>query len=386
MLAPHGSIAVELGDTYAGSGGAGGDYSDGGMRAGQNAFEGTAAKHRASGRRPQRKPRTSSARILGGDPDEATVAAPPDRLRTRRQLPGWPMAKSICGIPHLYALSLAYGVNLLTGEESPAGFWRVRNQVAWCRPNPAPGAVGDKFKPATSYMTVATLASDRYWDGFAVREPASPNTNARTAKGVQSKPNTTKSGDDPRTGGNRSTLATIYSSGDTRPPYDWWDVDTFEPDAWEIATRPYLGAHFAVWPPALLERPMLAMVPHRVCTECGQPSRRIVEGQRCLDGEPVDEAPALGDEKARREQIGEPGNWRWSTELTEKGWTDCGHDSWRNGVVLDPFAGSGTTLAVATGHGRDCIGIDLDARNADLARERVGMFLEVEYPAAEVPA
>ena len=59
------------------------------------------------------------------------------------------------------------------------------------------------------------------------------------------------------------------------------------------------------------------------------------------------------------------------------GWSDCGHDTWRNGIVLDPFAGSGTTLAVATGHGRDAIGIDLDARNADLARERIGMFLTV---------
>ena len=57
------------------------------------------------------------------------------------------------------------------------------------------------------------------------------------------------------------------------------------------------------------------------------------------------------------------------------GWTDCGHDSWRRGVVLDPFAGSGTTLAVATGHGRDAIGIDIDSANADLALERVGMFL-----------
>lgn len=54
-------------------------------------------------------------------------------------------------------------------------------------------------------------------------------------------------------------------------------------------------------------------------------------------------------------------------------------DHWRNGVVLDPFAGSGTTLAVATGMGRDAIGIDLDARNADLAYERVGMFLTVEH-------
>ena len=51
----------------------------------------------------------------------------------------------------------------------------------------------------------------------------------------------------------------------------------------------------------------------------------------------------------------------------------------RPGIVLDPFAGSGTTLMVATGHGRDAIGIDLDIRNADLARDRVGMFLEVDY-------
>jgi DNA modification methylase len=47
-------------------------------------------------------------------------------------------------------------------------------------------------------------------------------------------------------------------------------------------------------------------------------------------------------------------------------------------VVLDPFAGSGTTLMVATGHTRDAIGIDLDERSADLARERCGMLLTVE--------
>lgn len=59
------------------------------------------------------------------------------------------------------------------------------------------------------------------------------------------------------------------------------------------------------------------------------------------------------------------------------GFTDCGHDAYRSGVVLDPFAGSGTTLAVATGHGHAAIGIDLDERNVALARDRVGpMFLD----------
>lgn len=49
------------------------------------------------------------------------------------------------------------------------------------------------------------------------------------------------------------------------------------------------------------------------------------------------------------------------------------------------YSGSGTTLAVATGHGRDAIGIDLDARNASLARERVGMWL-TEVTATELAA
>ena len=44
--------------------------------------------------------------------------------------------------------------------------------------------------------------------------------------------------------------------------------------------------------------------------------------------------------------------------------------------MLDPFAGTGTTLQVAAGHGRHGLGIDLDERNLELARERIGgLFL-----------
>ena len=47
-------------------------------------------------------------------------------------------------------------------------------------------------------------------------------------------------------------------------------------------------------------------------------------------------------------------------------------------LVLDPFAGSGTTLAVAQGLARDAIGIELYEKNAELCRQRVGLFLEVD--------
>ena len=82
----------------------------------------------------------------------------------------------------------------------------------------------------------------------------------------------------------------------------------------------------------------------------------------------------------------------FTAQYATTGWSTCGcpgadgvrldgfhsGDGWRPGHVLDPFGGSGTTAVVATGHGRDCTFIDLDERNVELARQRLGMFLEVE--------
>src|SRR5690606_31551274 len=115
LLAPHGSICVELGDTYAGSGGAGGDYADGGLREGQPAFSGSSARSQVD---------TSEA--YGGGENRVGTDRWEGGFTGRRGHgsgggSGWPLPKSLCGIPHLYHLSLAYGRNLLTGEPSPAG-------------------------------------------------------------------------------------------------------------------------------------------------------------------------------------------------------------------------------------------------------------------------
>lgn len=258
VLKPTGSLCVELGDTYADSGGSGGDYGPGGMREGQPTWR----QNKDQGDR----------RTVGGED------RPGGHHSGGR---GWPPGKSMALIPQLFAASLAYGRNLLTGEESPAGEWRVRNVVCWARRNPTPGAVGDKFRVGTSYIVIACTERARYWDRTAVATAG-------------------ESDDDPDV------------------PFLDWMIEPGE-DTWLIANgkgplSPIAAAeraHFAVWPEEVARRLILATCP--------------------------------------------PG-----------------------GTVLDPFCGTGTTLAAAQGVGRESIGIDLDPRNAELAREKVGMFLTVD--------
>jgi hypothetical protein len=421
VLAPHGSMCFELGDTYAGSGGAGGDYNVGGLRDGQDRFDGSANRAYGVGAapRPQRtlSTRPKYAGVANGDgrrsrPDDEAAGILQARNRPgpegRDHVNGWPLDKSLCLIPEIFRFSLVYGFNPLTGRQTPR--WRARNVIRWCRPNPPVGALGDKFRPATSDMVVLCKNRRRYFDLDAVRRPGSPNTHARLAKGVTSRPNTLKTSPDNK----KETLAIIETDG--APPLDWW----------KISTQPYEGAHYATWPEQLCVTPIKAMSPARVCLVCGQPSERIV-GDYILDAyrdsdrpqtrravaladaagltdEHISAVRAFGTSDAGKAQVINTGNGKNSEPVRRLAaeakavlggyfrefvmstnaavgseWSDCGHGSWRPGLVLDPFAGSGTTLQVATGHGRDAIGIDLDGRNADLALHRVGpLMLSVE--------
>jgi site-specific DNA-methyltransferase (cytosine-N4-specific) len=344
VLAPHGSMCVELGDTYSGSGGSGGDYNDGGLREGQAKFSGSWSRN-----------------------GKGLAHATKDRYASSDKRPGWPLAKSLCGIPTLYPWSLAYGRNLLTGAESPAGRWRIRNVIVWARPNPPPGALADKFRPATSYITVACTGAKRWFDLDAVRTEHTVSPETMSGNGY------TKGNP---AGNGRTTAMPGNPAG--APPLDWCqDMPDEDGDwLWRLATQPYPGSHYATYPERLPKRLIEAMCPRRVCTVCGKPSERVVERERITDGN-YNRPHA----KARSETNGATFASNGATYRTTLGWTDCGCSAdgthWRPGVVLDAFAGSGTTLAIASGLGRDAIGIDLDERNEHLVRERCGMFLEV---------
>ena len=340
VIGPYGSAAIELGDTYSGSGGAGGDYNEDGLREGQQAFSGSAAK------------RAALDVVDGGRPS-----------RSGRDKDAWPMAKSLSLIPELYRIALAYGINPLTGQPSPAGRWRVRNVIRWVRPNPPVGALGDKFRPATSEMVIICRSKDRWFDLDAVRgEPVEPTM---TKVGAASAGRGVSGGD---SGNPNKERPTANPAG--APPLDWW----------KISPGGYSGAHFAVYPPELCIKPIEAMCPREVCKTCGEPRRRIVETGyvRNPEGGTSGTRRDLAEPDGRQSGRSMAGKPAMSVQNETVGWSDCGHDDYRPGVVLDPFAGSGTTLMVATGHGRDAIGVDIDARNALLAQERCGMFLSID--------
>jgi len=360
VLAPHGSLCYEIGDTYSGSGGAGGDYNADGLRDGQDKFKGSAGVGRTGRVGKERDPQGFTGRSSHGAGGGN----------------GWPQAKSMCIIPHMFTGSLAYGRNLLDPDAgpSPAGEWKIRNVICWARPNPPVGALGDKFRPATSYITVACKSGKRYFDLDAVRtEFAHPEHNQRN--GDRGAPTTGLKGVNTDRGDGGA--GNFHSTTAGAPPLDW-HADNHPEDGdwlWKLSTQPYRGAHFATFPMALPKKLIEAMCPRKVCNVCGVPSTRIVEHDgiaAATDAIDSRDPERLGAEITGKRRLGK-------AKVTPTGtWTDCGHDDYRTGVVLDPFGGSGTTAEAAQALGRSAILIDLDDRNADLARQRVGMFLEID--------
>jgi site-specific DNA-methyltransferase (cytosine-N4-specific) len=341
LLAPHGSIAVELGDTYSGAN-VGGERDDGG----QYGYHGT----------------------RGGTKYNLDT-------RPARGSSGWPLDKSLCLLPTLYPASLAYGWNMLDPDDR-IDPWRIRNVVVWHRPNPPVGALGDKCRPSTSYVTIACMRRDRWFDLDAERGPGSPNTHARVANGVVSRPTSGKRADNPNN--NFGSMAEMDTAG--APPLDYWQLeDEPQHQAWTIPTQPYAGSHYATFPIALPRRLIRLMCPQHVCRVCEVPRRRIVEKTE----EYAAARTVVGDFRSDRPGAGLNGTTQYvdgkhmsHADTITVGWSDCGHDNYRRGRVLDPFAGSGTTLAAATEQGRDAVGIDIDADNYWLARQRIGLFLE----------
>lgn len=152
---------------------------------------------------------------------------------------------------------------------------------------------------------------------------------------------------------------------------------------WTVTTKPYSGAHFATFPPDLIEPCIKAGSSKKGnCPECGNPWERVVEKPT-----PPKEvfANSRREEKLGQRDFSSAGrlggsgqkyqNWLNENPSKTTGWQPtCDHDLKPvPAIVFDPFFGSGTTGLVARNLGRIGVGIDLSFEYLRLAKDRLGI-------------
>ena len=247
--------------------------------------------------------------------------------------------KTLIGIPWRVAFALQ------------ADGWYLRSDIIWSKPNPMPESVGDRPTKAHEYVFLLTKNPKYYYDADAIRESAED-------WGVRDRTNGKYHGGD-------------YKEQGLQPHRGLADSNNKETgrnkrSVWEIATHPYPEAHFATYPEKLVEPCILAGTSEKgVCGGCGKPWERDTET------EPMEIKRSNNHPKELRTRTSGTMTKPPSTRFI--GWIpicDCNIEP-VPATVLDPFVGSGTTLAVSQRLGRKGIGFDLNEEYLELARQRI---------------
>ncbi|MDO9381063.1 MAG: site-specific DNA-methyltransferase [Nocardioidaceae bacterium] len=215
--------------------------------------------------------------------------------------------------------------------------WVVRNKVIWAKSNPIPSSVTDRLSCTYEVVYSLTRRAAYFFDLHAIRTPHTsrpkPRLDGRGPKKGTDKLRPTWLG--PNADGD-SGLANLHRRGLAGHP-----LGKNPGDVWTISTSRYRGAHFATYPPALVERILRAACPEQRCVRCRTPWSR-----------PIRRLGATATRLALR--------------------PDCHcHADHESGLVLDPFMGAGTTAVAAEALGRDWMGIELNPEYVALANHRI---------------
>jgi DNA modification methylase len=278
VLRHDGTLWLNLGDSYAGSG-----------KGGQS--EEKRSKH--------------------WQPEYASRAVVPTGLKL----------KDLVGIPWRVAFALQ------------ADGWYLRSEIIWHKPNPMPESVTDR--PTTAHERIFLLSKEPqyYYDYDAIREPLAESSIERLSQDIENQEGSRRANGGAKTNG---AMKAVYFGGEKGRNYtpepgdpnfrhgsEQWGREYAPKDGmrnkrtvWEVASMPFKEAHFAAYPPKLIEPCILAGCP-------------------------------------------------------------------REGMVLDPFFGAGTTGLVADRLQRHCTGIEINSEYVNIAAKRLaeegGMFADIRY-------
>jgi site-specific DNA-methyltransferase (cytosine-N4-specific) len=169
--------------------------------------------------------------------------------------------KDLIGIPWRVALAL-----------QEAG-WYLRQDIIWHKPNPMPESVTDRCTKAHEYMFLLSKSERYFFDSDAIKEQSVTDDIRRPygSKGawdLDGRPEEQRPNGKPRGKGGKNAFRGQghFRSADTGPANregrDMADVGAGETrnrrSVWTVPTQPYNGAHFATFPPALIEPCILA--------------------------------------------------------------------------------------------------------------------------------
>jgi DNA modification methylase len=333
VLRDDGTFWLNMGDSYAGSGGAGGDYNEGGLKEGQPRYKSPyKVTHGYKDGRTNRDKRMGIGNAEGLKP------------------------KDLMMVPHRVAIAL-----------QSDGWW-VRSDIVWHKPNPMPGSVTDGPTKSHEYVFLLTKSKRYYYDADAVRDESTGKAgNRKEFRGGGDY--TTQGGNIARNGKSRR--------GNRTPGNDGVPAARNKRSVWTITTKPYPGAHFATFAPEIPEICIKAGTSEKgVCPVCGNGWVRETRKETTFEGGSgkAGKSPDEIDGKWGEDRYGKNILLGPVNKIETIGWKpNCNHNEEPvPALVLDPFAGSGTTIMVANALGRKGIGIDLSWNYLQLARERTG--------------
>lgn len=255
--------------------------------------------------------------------------------------------------------------------------WYIRSDIIWHKPNCVPSSVKDR--PTTDFEHVFLLAKSKkyYYDSDAIREPQSSGTYKRYAEG-EAIPPKKKWSENTAKGGSSKTHMQEHIEAKSGKMVAILPNGRNKRSVWTVSTKPYKDAHFATFPPKLIEPMILAGSSDQACEHCGAAWVRQVEAKGGTVGKSWHDHK-LDLQKGMSQSPGGIGDIRDEAGQTYKRITigfqpSCTCESNEGtgaSIVFDPFAGSGTTLAEAKRHGRHYCGIEANPEYVKLIKKRL---------------
>lgn len=244
--------------------------------------------------------------------------------------------------------------------------WYWRSTIAWHKKNAMPGSQTDR--PTSSWEPVFLLSKAKryYYDHVAIMEPVTGHSHPR---GNGTGPKTVdESGQHANNRSFSTSVTDVVFARNKR-------------DVWSINSEQLSENHYAAFPERLVEPCILAGTSeHGCCAHCHAPWRRQIEKQqpKGAAAEYTGKYVETDSGSASRRIIKNNGNARAAGADHDHflpprtiGWKKsckCETNERVPAIVLDPFAGSGTTARVAERLNRRWLAIDLGYQDMQARR------------------